>query len=181
MSDSTEYVYIWSPIPTQLVEYIRKWKGQILPVQHSIWSLLDHVESIFLWYVHTCWYFIYSFPMMPLPVAKPLSDTSKFTKGNDKHNKCHIDAEDKTECASINSTSSPAVPQPSLGKWVCYRKSKCIVQNKVCLTLVWLLELQLEYRLYTVATNYSFWKPHLPVIEELVCNKHMTTQECKLY
>ena len=57
----------------------------------------------------------YSFPMTPLPVAKPLSGTSKSTKGNDKR-KCHIDAENKNEYASDNSASSPAPPQPSVGK-----------------------------------------------------------------
>ena len=66
-------------------------------------------------YICTCWYlrsFIYSFPMMPLPVAKPLSD---MPKGNGKR-KCHINAEDKNEYASINTAPSPAVPQPSVGK-----------------------------------------------------------------
>ena len=61
---------------------------------------------------------ICSYPMFPLPVDNPLTETSMFTKDNMSYGKYtwHIAAEDENNYACISSAVSPTVPLSSFGK-----------------------------------------------------------------
>ena len=63
-----------------------------------------------------------SYPMFPLLVTNPMTDTSIDTEGKISYSKhiSRVAAEDDQEYAYISSTVSPAVPQPYLCKLTCY-------------------------------------------------------------
>ena len=59
-----------------------------------------------------------SYPMFPLQVANPMTDTSIDTEGNISYGKhtSRVAGQDDEEYTYISSTVSPAVPQPYLCK-----------------------------------------------------------------
>ena len=61
---------------------------------------------------------LYSYPMFPLQVANPMTDTSTVTEGNISYSKrtSRVAAEEDQEYTYISSEVSPAVPQPYLSR-----------------------------------------------------------------
>ena len=81
---------------------------------------------------------IYSYPIFPLQLANPMTDTSIVTKGNISYGKhtSRVAAEEDQEYTYMSSEVSSAEPQPYLCKLTCYREKSSIFMSSM--TLVYL-------------------------------------------
>ena len=81
---------------------------------------------------------IYSYPIFPLQMANPMTDTSIVTEGNISYSKhtSRVAAEEDQEYTYMGSEVSSALPQPYLCRLTCYREKCSIFVTSI--TLVYL-------------------------------------------